>query len=223
MTTTPDTAPGAAAATPAGVRGRAPKTSGAPHGRAQVVPAVVRAATELFATNGVGGISVREIARQAGVNPALIPRYVGDKDDIVTAVLVDLSKRVVEQIDHYVVESVADPQRLPEPPPTMELYFRIATHLVVEGYDLDRHQPDFPVVRRVVELIGLQHGVDAAEARRRGAQVFVLALGIELFGSMLMHAAELDPNDVEVQATLRHAVHELSEAIASGQTAPRPP
>jgi TetR/AcrR family transcriptional regulator, repressor for neighboring sulfatase len=202
------------------VRGRAPKALGAPHGPAQVVPAAIAAATELFAAQGIAGVSVREISRRAGINPALVPRYIGDKDALISAVLDDLSARIVDQIDHYVNEAQAHVGELPSPPAAMNLYFRIASHLVIEGYDLGEHQPDFPVIRRVVEVIAEEHGVTLAEARRRGAQIFILALGVQLFGGPLLAAARLDPTAADDQADLWGLVHEISEAVASGQIDP---
>ena len=49
--------------------------------------AILAAARELFATHGVDGVSVRDIAAAAGVNHALVHRYFGAKGDMVTAIL----------------------------------------------------------------------------------------------------------------------------------------
>ena len=61
-------------------RGRRP---GAPDTRA----AIVEAARPLFATLGLSGTSMRKVAAEAGVDPALVHHYFGSKDDLFLAAL----------------------------------------------------------------------------------------------------------------------------------------
>lgn len=61
-------------------RGRRP---GAPDTRAEILAA----ARELFAARGFGRTSIRAIAGQAGVDPALVHHYFGAKDDLFIAAL----------------------------------------------------------------------------------------------------------------------------------------
>ncbi len=61
-------------------RGRRP---GAPDTRAEILAA----ARELFAARGYGRTSIRAIAAQAGVDPALVHHYFGAKDDLFIAAL----------------------------------------------------------------------------------------------------------------------------------------
>lgn len=49
--------------------------------------AILAAARELFVAHGVDGVSVRQIAAAAGVNHALVHRYLGTKDEMVGAIL----------------------------------------------------------------------------------------------------------------------------------------
>jgi AcrR family transcriptional regulator len=52
-------------------------------GRAQITAdSIRRSATELFARNGFASTSVREIARSAGVDPALVIRHFGSKEEL---------------------------------------------------------------------------------------------------------------------------------------------
>jgi AcrR family transcriptional regulator len=52
-------------------------------GRAQVTAEAIRqAAAELFGRNGFASTSVREIARLAGVDPALVIRHFGSKEEL---------------------------------------------------------------------------------------------------------------------------------------------
>jgi AcrR family transcriptional regulator len=61
-------------------RGRRP---GAPDTRAEVLAA----AREAFAVKGFGGTTIRAIAADAGVDPALVHHYFGTKDDLFLAAL----------------------------------------------------------------------------------------------------------------------------------------
>lgn len=49
--------------------------------------AILAAARDLFARHGVDGVSVRQIAAAAGINHALVHRYFGTKDEMVTAIM----------------------------------------------------------------------------------------------------------------------------------------
>jgi AcrR family transcriptional regulator len=64
----------------AGRRGRRP---GAPDTRA----AILAAARSRFAAQGYAGTSVRSVAADAGVDPALVHHYFGTKDDLFVAAL----------------------------------------------------------------------------------------------------------------------------------------
>jgi AcrR family transcriptional regulator len=61
-------------------RGRRP---GAPDTRAEILGS----ARQLFAQKGFGGASIRAIAADAGVDPALVHHYFGTKDDLFMAAL----------------------------------------------------------------------------------------------------------------------------------------
>ncbi len=208
-------------ATPAPVRGRPPKAAGAPHGPGAVTPAVIAAATDLFAAQGIASVSIREVARRAGVNPALVSRYIGDRDALVRAVLDDLYAKISQGLDDY----LDDVRTLPAPTPNtaVDQYVRIVAHLVIEGRDLERFEPGFPLIRLIIEMIESDPTVTPAQARRRGAQIFTLELAAHLFGAPLLRAAGLEPGAGE---DLTRMVRRLSLAIADGATAldplPRP-
>jgi len=48
---------------------------------------IIDVASKLFAQHGVAGISIRKIAEEAGINHALVFRYFGSKDELVTEIL----------------------------------------------------------------------------------------------------------------------------------------
>jgi AcrR family transcriptional regulator len=61
---------------------------GVPRGDSSVTrKLILAAARDLFAEHGVDGVSVRRIAAAAGVNHALVHRYFGTKDEMVTEII----------------------------------------------------------------------------------------------------------------------------------------
>ncbi|HEY0374615.1 MAG TPA: TetR family transcriptional regulator [Amnibacterium sp.] len=73
-------------------------------GEADARAAIVRAAAEEFASAGYDGVSLRAVARSAGVDPALVHHYFADKPDLFAAAL-DLPIRP----DRIVAELLAGP------------------------------------------------------------------------------------------------------------------
>ena len=189
-------------------RGRPPKDSSAPRGREQVVAASVDAATELFADRGIAAVSVREVAARAGVNPALVHRYVGGKTALVQAVVETLLDRMRGDLDTFASNVIPVLPRSPEQ--TLATYQRIAAHIVIEGGDIRDYQSDFPVIRHIIQEIQRRTGVDGRTARLRGAQIFALDLAVRLFEPVLMQAAGLGPEDAD---DLHRRVRQLLVAI----------
>jgi TetR/AcrR family transcriptional regulator, repressor for neighboring sulfatase len=189
-------------------RGRPPKDATAPRGREQVYAATIEAATSLFADRGIAAVSVREVATRAGVNPALVHRYVGGKPVLVRAVIMSLTDRMRGDLDTFASNVIPVLPRSPEQ--TLATYQRIAAHIVIEGGDIRDYQTDFPVIRHIIEEIQVRTGVDARTARRRGAQIFALDLAVRLFEPVLMRAAGLEPGDAD---DLHRRVRQLLVAI----------
>ena len=60
--------------------------------------AILDAAAELFASRGVSGVSLREIAAEADVQLALINRYIGTRRELLDAVMEDLADQVAQDV-----------------------------------------------------------------------------------------------------------------------------
>jgi AcrR family transcriptional regulator len=58
-----------------------------PSGRDEVVEALLDTADRLFATSGPADVSLRAIAREAGVNHGMVHRHFGTRDDLVNQLL----------------------------------------------------------------------------------------------------------------------------------------
>lgn len=121
-----------------------------PHGRDDVVRALLAAATELFATRGPAAVSLRDVATAADVNLGLIHRYIGSKQDLLAAVLG--ARAGMAEWDHAstpgaegVVELILG-LLVADPP-----FNRVMLRAIVEGTDVRRLQGDFPLVGRAAK------------------------------------------------------------------------
>ncbi len=171
-------------------RGRPPKDEHAPHGPDEVVQAVVTVATEMFATQGYGTVSLRQIAAEAGVNPGLVHRYIGSKEDVLRAVFAKFSYEL-EQGPNAVTGS-------PLSPGTERLVLtqqRIIAHLTLEGYDIGEFKTDSPILSLILDAILEYKPIDEHEARVRALQIMALGLGWRLFESFLLTATGLTEDD----------------------------
>lgn len=67
---------------------------------------ILKVATELFAQYGVNGIGIRRIADEAGINHALIIRYFGSKDNLVSEIL---QREIAKLVKNYPVKYADNP------------------------------------------------------------------------------------------------------------------
>src|ERR687885_1583788 len=67
--------------------GMATRTGGRRPGSTATKDAILDAARELFGARGYDGTTIRGIATQAGVDPALVHHFFGSKDDLFLTVL----------------------------------------------------------------------------------------------------------------------------------------
>ena len=178
---------------------------GAPAGPAAVRRAVLDAAAELFAEVGVDSVSLRDIARAADVQLALIARYLGTRDDLIAAVFADLSDRAAAE-----VAGRPDGPLVIAPGSAMDRWTRVAAALVLGGWDLGDQA--FEPVRMLADASADTHGVDDLSARVRAAQVMATALGWRIFEGFLVRSGELD--DVPI-ARLRDELPALHGVIGS--------
>lgn len=98
------TAPPSAAPTaaPTGTSGARRRPTGRRAGDSGTRDAILGAARELFAAKGYQGASLRAIAAAAGVDPALIRHFYGDKDGLFAATLefaIDVGPRLHEVLE----------------------------------------------------------------------------------------------------------------------------
>lgn len=155
--------------------------------------AVLDAATELIADRGPRAVTVRSIAERAGVNHALVHRYFGTKDDLITAVIV----REVESFRGLAAPD-GDPAaifaRLLQGLSEREIYVRFLARAILDGYRTGDLKPDLGLFAGVMRLVQTQlpDGRDDHQVRMAVAALGSMALGWRIFGSFLTAGLGLD-------------------------------
>lgn len=183
------------------------RNPGEPSGPQEVRRAVLDAAADLFARDGVAQVSLRDIAQQANVQVALITRYFGTRDLLVTAVFEDVTTQLAEQLADFPTSPVSFERNSVPGAWTMML-----THFCLVG---DQESMSHAVINPVLTLAGTIHrihGFPEQECRVRAAHMVASALGWRLFEGYVVPAGELQ--DVPV-AQLRNDFHYLMHSMAA--------
>ena len=115
--------------------------------------ALISHAAELFAQRGVNSVSVRQLAKAAGVNHGLVHRHFGSKEGLLKAVMTRLADDVALQM------GPAEPdERLPElfarslrATVGGGLHWKILARALLDGESPEDLQTSFPVVDRLLE------------------------------------------------------------------------
>ncbi len=197
------------------VRGRPPNDTDAPRGPDAVRRAVLDSAAALFSARGVAAVALREVAVDARVHPSLVHRYVGNKDDVLSAVLADLVDQLRDDLPAFAER--ADEPLPPGVAQVLATHQRIVTHLVIEGRSLGDYQFEYPVMDHIIAEMQRIHGIDAATARRRGALIYAHDVAMRLFLPVLLAAVGLDPDDADdLQQAARQVNLRLSSSDPSG-------
>jgi AcrR family transcriptional regulator len=188
-------------------------TPSRPHGRDEVVAALIATAATLFAERGPAAVSLRDVATAADVNLGLIHRYIGSKEDLLAAVLAARPgmaplQTYAERSPVEVVEALI--RAAFTPAPYMTLFLRAG----LDGYDVKRLQRDFPLILTVAKSV-------RRDLPRRDADLRVALLTATVFGWYALGPIVLDilgqdnltPD--EVATTLRPAIEALLAASPS--------
>ena len=151
-----------------------------PTGRDSVRAALIEAGAKLFAEHGPRAVSVREVAREAGVNHGLVHRHFGSKAGLLHEVMSHLASRVAASMGaREPDENLADMLASTFVSTSEGLHWRILARAMLDGEDPGELQQDFPVVARMLE------------AARRGtsgplsAEAFVTLVVAASFGVLL--------------------------------------
>ncbi len=172
-----------------------PKKTGRPFGRENVVTAVIEAAGELFSRRGFDGVSVRDIAKKAGVNHGLIHRHFGSKENLrrqtlqrmADAMLADVrGAGTLQEISRLAFQSLT----------RHEHFWRILARTILDGYGTGDLHRSFPIALHLIERVKtavkegtLRGGLDP---RMVVAAMFSFSCGFIMFEPFILAAAGLD-------------------------------
>jgi AcrR family transcriptional regulator len=170
----------------------------------EVRRAVLDAAANLFARNGVAEVSLRDIAAAANTHIGLISRYIGNREQLELAVFDDLSTQLARSVSEHPLSGQGHGVDT-----VMGKWSRVATSLTVRGRVL-AGRPGFNPVTAMAETLADGYGVDHVTARVRAAQIVATAIGWRVFEDYLIEAGQLDGVPVEVlREELVHSARRL--------------
>lgn len=147
--------------------------------------AVFDAAAQLFAERGVDAVSLRDIAAKADVHVALIPRYVGSREQLVHAVFDDLSEKLAEAVTDNPLSGQGF-----GPDSVVGRWARVAGALAIAGRSV-HSAGTFNPVTALAETLADGYGLDELSARVRASQIVAAALGWRIFEDYLIEAGGL--------------------------------
>jgi len=164
-----------------------PDPTARPTGRDEVRAAVLAAARRRLAAEGPSA-SLRDIARDAGVNLGLLHRHFGSKDELIRAVFVANAQAGVALVGEApsfdaALERVLESFRGDDP-----TYARMLAWMLLSGRTPTELQSDFPTIARLVELGG-------DDARPVLLLVLLAMYGWQVFADQLLVALGYAPGD----------------------------
>jgi TetR/AcrR family transcriptional regulator, repressor for neighboring sulfatase len=119
-----------------------------PRGGEAVQVALIEAAITLFAERGPAVVSVREIAKRAGVNHGLVHRHFGSKEGLLAAVLQLLAEGLSAELARTRGPGVGP--RAFRAARKHSAYWRILAHSLLQGVRPVELQARFPVVTQLI-------------------------------------------------------------------------
>jgi len=125
---------------------------GKPRGRESVRAALIEAAARLFAEQGPRAVSVRQVAREAGVNHGLVHRHFGSKEGLLQEVMTHLASRIAGSMGSPSKgENLAGLLGDTFGATADAVHWRILARAMLDGQDPTDLQQDFPVVARMLD------------------------------------------------------------------------
>jgi TetR/AcrR family transcriptional regulator, repressor for neighboring sulfatase len=195
----------------------------APRGRDEIVDAALDAAERLFATAGPRSVSMRDIAREAGVTYSLVNRHLGTKDDLLDHLLARYERRWREGLPADASLADAAGRLLGENPEAGAYLRLLAWSLLADGAaevggdgatgqggdgaePYRRHAALDELLPKAGEL-----GLTDAGAEARVAAMLALIFGWRFFAPFITQALHVD-DAAEVHASVARLVDRLGSS-----------
>jgi AcrR family transcriptional regulator len=186
--------------------------------REDVSAALIAAAATLYAGSSSSAVTVRKIAAEAGVNPSLVSRYFGSKDNLVRAVVERSQLRIAARAIHM------DDARAGIGRVLMSLLAEKEFVAILARACLDDTLSELPtgyhamrglLERLIVEAQGAN--ADAVDPRIVVACLASMGLGYGLFGEFIRRGAQLeDWSDDEIEAGLVEVARRVVDMAHEG-------
>jgi TetR/AcrR family transcriptional regulator, repressor for neighboring sulfatase len=177
--------------------------------------ALLASAVELFAEHGPASVSIRDVARHAGVNHGLVHRHFGSKDDLLAEAIEVGSFSLMPGAfapEGFDIDDIVHAMHNGSPAP------RIITRILIDDIVLGTVRPSYPVFSRLLSLVR-SLPADArptalADPRLAAAAGASLVVGSAIWGRLLRQNFALDADDVE------SAIADLGRWLIGAPTAP---
>jgi AcrR family transcriptional regulator len=184
-------------------------------GREGAIEAILDAARALFAERGPNAVSLRDVARRAGLNHGLIHHYIGTREDLLRLVFSSSSEHARRE-----VEGAAGPvdalRAMRHTAGDRDDYSRLLAWALLEGRDPVEFHGRSPALDAIVRA----SGEDSRELRLALAAAVVQTLGWKLFGDYAIAAAGLDGEDRDA---VRRETEQMIDRLVTEATNTRAP
>ena len=179
--------------------------------------ALLAAAVELFAERGPASVSIRDIARHAGVNHGLVHRHFGSKDDLLAEAIEVGSFSLVPGAlapEGFDIDVVVYSMHHGSPSP------RTIARVLVDDVDVGRVRPRYPVLNGLLSLVRQLPAEDRppalADPRLAAAAAASLVVGSVIWGRGLREVFGLVDDD-----GVESAMADLGRWLLGAPGAPR--
>jgi TetR/AcrR family transcriptional regulator, repressor for neighboring sulfatase len=131
---------------------KTPKKTSHPFGRDDVVAAVIDAAGGLFSRRGFDGVSIRDIAKKAGVNHGLIHRHFGSKESLHRQTLQHMADAMLADVRGAgTMDELA--RRAFESLEKHERFWRMLARAIMDGRSIGELHRRYPIVQYLIERV----------------------------------------------------------------------
>lgn len=178
--------------------------------------ALLASAVGLFAEHGPASVSIRDIARHAGVNHGLLHRHFGSKDDLLAEAIEVGSFSLLPGAfaqDGFDIDDVVHSMHHGSPSP------RTIARILVDDVAIGQVRPRYPVLSGLLDLVRQLPAEDRppplADPKLAAAAGASLVVGSVIWGQGLREAFGLDDED-----GVESAVADLSRSLIGAPNAP---
>jgi TetR/AcrR family transcriptional regulator, repressor for neighboring sulfatase len=165
--------------------------------------ALLASAMELFAEHGPASVSIRDVARHAGVNHGLVHRHFGAKEDLITAALDAAVSPLLPGAlapDGFDLAEVVQVAHL-DPTST-----KLIARALVDGLPIGAVRRDYPVMRSLLataqQATAASRSAHLEDPRLAAASTAAMVCGSALYGACLREVAGIRSDVVPAMIVL---------------------